>query len=87
MKKMLMIALMSLAMTSQVSAQDVLNDIVNRAHALFNDSSKNKQDRQVALFKYDALTYLRAKVIQPTDVMGNSVDYDTRDWPSARKRT
>ena len=76
MKKMLMIALMSLAMTSQVSAQDVLNDIVNRAHALFNDSSKNKQDRQVALFKYDALTYLRAKVIQPTDVMGNSVDYD-----------
>ena len=39
MKKMLMIALMSLAMTSQVSAQDVLNDIVNRAHALFNDSS------------------------------------------------
>lgn len=76
MKKLLMIALMSLAMTSQVSAQDVLNDIVNRSQALFNDSTKDKKDRQVALFKFDALTYLRSKVIQPADVWGKDINYD-----------
>lgn len=76
MKKTLMIVLMCLTMTTQVSAQDVLNDIVNRAYTLFNDTTKNKQDRQVALFKYDALTYLRTRVIQPKDVMSDNVDYD-----------
>lgn len=75
MKKILAIALMCVAMTTQAWAQDVLNDIVNKSYAIINDTTKDKKERQVAMFKYDALNYLRSRVIKPEDALGNNVDY------------
>lgn len=74
MKKILTIALLSLVMMTQARAQDVLNEIVNMSYATLNDTTKSKNERQVAMFKYDALNYLRSRILKPEDVFGDKVD-------------
>ncbi len=66
---------MCIALSTQTWAQGVLNDIMNKSFATINDSTKDKQERQIAMFKYDALNYLRSRVIKPEDVLGNNIDY------------
>ena len=53
------------------SAQDVLNEIVKTSLATVNDTTKSMEDRKLAIFKYDAMTYLRSKLLQPADVLKN----------------
>ncbi len=74
MKKMLAIALLSIFTMTQARAQDVLNEIVNMSYATLNDTTKSKKDRQTALFKYDAMNYLRSRVLTINDINGDSVD-------------
>lgn len=76
MKKILMIsAFLSLA-CMPTAAQDVLNEIVKTSSAIVNDTTKSLEDRKVAVFKYDAMTYLRSKLLQPSLVLKNSKNYD-----------
>ncbi len=35
---------------------------------------KSLEDRKTAVFKYDAMTYLRSKLLQPADLLGKNVD-------------
>lgn len=69
-KILLMVAFMGLSL-STVSAQDVLNEIVKTSRAIANDTTLDLDTRKVAVFKYDAMTYLRSKLMQPADVINN----------------
>ncbi len=59
-----------------VAAQDVLNEIVKTSSAIVNDTTKSMDERKVAVFKYDAMTYLRSKMLQPAQVLNNKNNYD-----------
>lgn len=55
---------LALSLTSvKVSAQDVLNEILRSSDRIINDTTKNMDERKVALFKWDAMTYQRGKVL------------------------
>lgn len=76
MKKILMIsAFLSLA-CMPMAAQDVLNEIVKTSSAILNDTTKSMDERKVAVFKYDAMTYLRSKMLQPAQVLKNKNNYE-----------
>lgn len=70
MRKIFIIAAF-LGLTITASAQDVLNEIVKTSQATANDTTQTMNVRKIAVFKYDALTYLRSKMLQPADVLKN----------------
>lgn len=70
MRKIFIIAAF-LGLTFTASAQDVLNEIVKTSQATANDTTLTMNVRKIAVFKYDALTYLRSKMLQPADVLKN----------------
>lgn len=76
MKKLFLIIGFLGVMLSSASAQDVLNEIVKTSLATVNDSTKSLEDRKTAVFKYDAMTYLRSKLLQPADLLGESVNLE-----------
>ena len=58
----MIIAMALMALTfAPASAQDVLNEIVKTSLATVNDTTKSLEVRKTAVFKYDAMTYLRSK--------------------------
>lgn len=71
MKKLLIITAFFGLICTPVAAQDVLNEIVKTSKEICNDTTKSMEERKVAVFKYDAMTYLRSKVLQPADVLKN----------------
>lgn len=74
MKKIIMtVMLMGMALIP-ASAQDVLNEIAKSSLAIVNDSAQSIEVRKTAVFKYDAVTYLRSKLLQPADLVGDSID-------------
>lgn len=73
--KRMIIAMALMALTfAPASAQDVLNEIVKTSLATVNDTTKSLEVRKTAVFKYDAMTYLRSKLLQPADLLGKNVD-------------
>lgn len=74
MKKILLTIIVCCLAVFPVKAQDVLNEIVKTALATTNDTTLSRDVRKVAVFKYDAMTYLRSKVMQPSSLLGDSVD-------------
>ena len=56
------------------SAQDVLNEIVKMSQATVNDTTQNIVVRKTAVFKYDAMTYLRSKMLPASAVLSDNVD-------------
>ena len=54
------------------SAQDVLNEIVKMSQATVNDTTQNIVVRKTAVFKYDAMTYLRSKMLPASAVLRRS---------------
>ena len=72
-KTILTVLLMGMALTP-ISAQDVLNEIAKSSLAIVNDSTQSIEVRKTAVFKYDAVTYLRSKLLQPADLVGDSID-------------
>lgn len=71
----MIIAMALMALTfAPASAQDVLNEIVKTSLAAVNDTTKSLEVRKTAVFKYDAMTYLRSKLLQPADLLGKNVD-------------
>lgn len=76
MKKLFMIiGFLGLALTT-ASAQDVLNEIVKTSLAIVNDTTQSMEVRKTAVFKYDAMTYLRSKLLQPAELLGEKVNLD-----------
>lgn len=74
MKKIIMtVMLMGMALIP-ASAQDVLNEIAKSSLAIVNDSAQSIEVRKTAVFKYDAVTYLRSKLLQPADLVGDPID-------------
>ena len=71
MKKIILTCCLLGMMLSTASAQDVLNEIVKTSLATVNDTTKSMEVRKIAIFKYDAMTYLRSKLLQPADVLKN----------------
>lgn len=74
MKKIILTALLMGMALVPTSAQDVLNEIAKSSLAIVNDSTQNIEVRKTAVFKYDAVTYLRSKLLQPADLVGDSID-------------
>lgn len=72
-KLVLMISFLGLMITS-ASAQDVLNEIVKTSLATVNDTTQNIEVRKMAIFKYDAMSYLRSKALPPSDLLGENVN-------------
>lgn len=68
-----MISFLGLMFTS-ASAQDVLNEIVKTSLATVNDTTQNIEVRKMAIFKYDAMSYLRSKALPPSDLLGENIN-------------
>lgn len=73
MKKYLTILLALLLFSTKGSAQDVLNEILRTSDAIINDTTKNLEVRKKALFKFDAMTYLRGKVLPPSVMLDKNM--------------
>lgn len=71
-----MIALLSILMTGRAAAQDVLKDIVNNSLEIINDTTKDLEVRKVAVFKYDALTYIQGKLLPAGALVSKNVDLE-----------
>lgn len=50
---------------AKASAQDVLNEVLRTSDAIINDTTKSMDERRTALFKFDAMTYMRSKILPP----------------------
>ena len=60
MKKILTLLVALSLFSVKSSAQDVLNEILRTSDIIINDTTKSLNTRKVALFKFDAMTYLRS---------------------------
>ncbi len=56
--------LLALSLTTvKASAQDVLNEIIRSSDAIINDTTRSLDERKIALFKWDAMNYLRDQIL------------------------
>lgn len=74
MKKYIITLVLLTTMMVPASAQDVLNEIVKMSQATVNDTTQNIVVRKTAVFKYDAMTYLRSKMLPASAVLSDNVD-------------
>lgn len=77
MKKYLLLMLCLSLLTIKASAQDVLNEILRTSDVIINDTTKSLDARKIALFKFDAATYLRGKILPPAVMLDKSASADT----------
>ena len=77
MKKYLMILIALCLFSVKSSAQDVLNEILRTSDAIITDSTKSLEVRKVALFKFDAMTYLRGKILPPYVMLDKNANVDS----------
>ena len=55
---------LALCLTSvKASAQDVLNEIIRTSDRILNDTTKSLDERKTAMFKWEAMTYQRNKIL------------------------
>ena len=77
MKKYVFIALLSVLSFGRARAQDVLNEILRTSDIIINDTTKSLDVRRMALFKFDAMTYMRSKVLPPSVMLDKNANPDT----------
>lgn len=77
MKKLLIMAVFACLTSMTAKAQDVLNEIVKTSLATTNDTTQSLEVRKVAVFKYDAMSYLRSKVLTAKEVLSDSINVDS----------
>lgn len=70
MKKFLFLIAVCCLITTATKAQDVLNEIVKTSLSITNDTTLSREVRKAAVFKYDAMSYLRSKVLPPQCSVG-----------------
>ena len=74
MKKFLFLIAVCCLTTTATKAQDVLNEIVKTSLSITNDTTLSHEVRKAAVFKYDAMTYLRSKMLPASAVLSDNVD-------------
>ena len=74
MKKFLFLIAVCCLTTTATKAQDVLNEIVKTSLSITNDTTLSREVRKAAVFKYDAMTYLRSKMLPASAVLSDNVD-------------
>lgn len=62
---------------AKASAQDVLNEVLRTSDAIINDTTKSMDERRTALFKFDAMTYMRSKILPPYVMLDKNLSKDT----------
>lgn len=62
---------------AKASAQDVLNEVLRTSDAILNDTTKSMDERRTALFKFDAMTYMRSKILPPYVMLDKNLSKDT----------
>lgn len=62
---------------AKASAQDVLNEVLRTSDAVLNDTTKSMDERRIALFKFDAMTYMRGKILPPYVMLDKNLSKDT----------
>lgn len=77
MKKYAFIILALSLFTVRANAQDVLNEILRSSDVIINDTTKSMDVRRTALFKFDAMTYLRGKILPPYVMLDKNANPDT----------
>ena len=77
MKKCIFLMVCLCLMTIQASAQDVLNEVLRTSEKTLNDTTKDMEARKVALFKFDACTYMRDKLLPPVVMLSKNVNRDS----------
>ena len=77
MKKYLFIMLLSVFSLGSAQAQDVLNEILRTSDRIINDTTKSLDVRRVALFKFDAMTYMRGKILPPYVMLDKNANRDS----------
>ncbi len=76
MKYLMLFLALSLA-SVKASAQDVLNEVLRSSDAILNDTTKSLEVRQTALFKFDAMTYMRGKILPPYVMLDKNANADS----------
>ena len=77
-KKRYIILLFALTLSiAKASAQDVLNEVLRTSDAIINDTTKSMDERRTALFKFDAMTYMRSKILPPYVMLDKKLNKDT----------
>ena len=77
MKKFLFLIAVCCLTTTATKAQDVLNEIVKTSLSITNDTTQSREVRKAAVFKYDAMTYLRSKVLPPNVLLEQKISADS----------
>ena len=77
MKKFLFLIAVCCLTTTATKAQDVLNEIVKTSLSITNDTTLSREVRKAAVFKYDAMTYLRSKVLPPNVLLEQKISADS----------
>lgn len=77
MKRLLLLMTICGLTTTASWSQDVLNEIVKTSLAITNDTTLSKEVRKAAVFKYDAMTYLRSKVLPPNILLEQKISADS----------
>ena len=77
MKRLLLFMTICCLTTTAAWSQDVLNEIVKTSLAITNDTTLSKEVRKAAVFKYDAMTYLRSKVLPPNVLLEQKISADS----------
>ena len=62
------------------TAQDVLNEILRTSDAIINDSTKSLDARKEAIFKFDAMTYQRGKILPPYVMLDKHANADSLNY-------
>jgi hypothetical protein len=62
MKKTILAIALTCLLAIPVNAQDVMNDLLKSSTAIVNDTTKDLNDRKIAVFKVDELNYMKSKV-------------------------
>ena len=77
MKKFLFLIAVCCLTTTATKAQDVLNEIVKTSLSITNDTTLSREVRKAAVFKYDAMSYLRSKVLPPNVLLEQKISADS----------
>ena len=77
MKKFLFLIAVCCLITTATKAQDVLNEIVKTSLSITNDTTLSREVRKAAVFKYDAMSYLRSKVLPPNVLLEQKISADS----------
>ena len=77
MKKFIFLIAVCCLTTTATKAQDVLNEIVKTSLSITNDTTLSREVRKAAVFKYDAMTYLRSKVLPPNVLLEQKISADS----------